>query len=179
MTKFVRTNLQNSSKSFAGLTVRSYAPGDAPALARIFHRAVHEGAAAHYSEAERAAWSPRVPDTRSWELRLAEADTVVAETPGGPVGFMSLLPARAYLDLAFVLPEVMGRGVAGALYSVLEGRARARGLTRLETEASLLAEPFFLRQGWQVLKRQQVERLGVLLSNAVMEKSLSRVGETA
>ena len=154
------------------LTIRSYAPGDARPLAEIFHRAVHEGTASHYSPEERAAWSPEVPLTRSWELRLAEAETVVADTPGGPVGFMSLDPARAYLDLAFVLPEVMGKGVSGALYAVLEGRARVRGLTRLETEASLLAEPFFRRQGWRVVRRQTVERLGVCLSNALMEKTL-------
>jgi putative acetyltransferase len=179
MTKVVRTKLENSTGSFHGLLVRSFADGDAPALAGIFHRSVHEGAAARYTPEECAAWSPEVPDTRSWELRLAEADTVVAELPDGPVGFMSLDMGRAYLDLAFVLPEVMGRGIAGVLYAVLEGRARARGLSRLETEASLLAEPFFARHGWRLVRRQKVERLGVLLSNAVMEKPLERVAAFA
>lgn len=156
------------------VTIRSYAEGDAPRLAGIFHRAVHEGAANRYSEAERKAWSPVRPDTRSWQLRLSEAETVVAETDAGPVGFMSLDLSRAYVDLAFVLPEVMGTGVAAALYCVLEGRARAHGLTVLTTEASLLAEPFFLRQGWRVIRRQEVERSGVLLRNAAMEKALNR-----
>ena len=152
--------------------VRSYAAGDAPALGEIFHRAVHEGAAGRYSAKERAAWSPRVPDTLKWQDRLAEAETVVAEGPDGPVGFMSLYLDRGYLDLAFVLPEAMGKGVATALYAVLETRARAAGLTRLTTEASLLAEPFFARQGWQIVKRQRVERLGVMIPNAVMQKDL-------
>lgn len=161
------------------LVVRSYRDGDAGALGAIFHRAVHEGAAARYSEAERRAWSPSVPDTAKWRARLAEAETVVAETPEGPVGFMTLDLSRAYLDLAFVLPEVMGKGVAGALHAVIESRARAAGLTRLTTEASLLAEPFFARQGYGLVKRQQIERLGVMLSNAVMEKALSRAGAAA
>ena len=55
---------------------------------------------------------------------------------------------------------------------MLEGRARALGLTRLDTEASLLAEPVFLRLGWQVIKRQDVVRRGVSLRNAWMEKKL-------
>lgn len=179
MNRDALTDRENSFGSFPGLLVRSYATGDAPVLAEIFHRSVHEGAASRYSPEECAAWSPRVPDTRSWELRLAEAETVVAEMPGGPVGFMSLDRARGYLDLAFVLPEAMGKGVAGVLYAVLEGRARARGLTRLETEASLLAEPFFARQGWRLVRRQKVERLGVFLPNAVMEKPLERVAAFA
>lgn len=160
------------------LVIRSYRTNDAKALGVIFHRAVHEGAAARYSPKERRAWSPSVPDTASWRARLAEAETVVAETPEGPVGFMSLDVGRRYLDLAFVLPEAMGTGVAGSLYAVIESRARASGLTRLTTEASLLAEPFFLRQGWRVVRRQKVERLGVMLSNALMEKDLN-AGEAA
>lgn len=156
------------------LTVRSYAKGDAIPLGRIFHRAVHEGAAVRYSPQECAAWSPHPPASRSWEARLAEAETVVAERGDVAVGFMSLDLGRGYLDLAFVAPEVMGTGVAGLLYAVLEGRARAAGLERIETEASHLAEPFFLRQGWQVVRRQIVERNEVMLSNAVMEKLLAR-----
>ena len=173
MTKVVETAVRHASPRFAGLQVRSYAEGDTRALAELFHRAVHEGASARYTPEECAAWSPRVPDTRSWALRLGEAETVVADTSEGPVGFMSFYPDRGYLDLAFVAPEAMGQGVADLLYAVLEGRARARGLTRLETEASLLAEPFFGRRGWRVVRRQQVERLGVCLSNALMRKDLT------
>jgi putative acetyltransferase len=102
----------------------------------------------------------------------------VAERDGVPVGFMSLDLARGYLDLAFVLPQVMGQGVADALYAVLEARARAEGLARLTTEASALARPFFARNGWALIREQQVERRGVALHNAVMEKTLSP-GETA
>lgn len=161
------------------LTIRSYAAGDARPLAELFHRAVHEGASARYTPEECRAWSPRPPDAPTWEKRLAEAETVIADTPQGPVGFMSLVVERSYLDFAYVAPEVMGKGVAGLLYAVLEGRARAAGLTALTTEASLLAEPFFARQGWQVVQRQQVERLGVLLRNAVMEKALLPAQEVA
>lgn len=172
MSNSVRTDLENSWTRFPGLLVRSFAPSDAKALGEVFHRAVHEGASVRYTPEECAAWSPAPPSSRMWQDRLAGAETVVAETPAGPVGFMSLDLSRGYLDLAFVLPEAMGRGVAAALYAVLEGRARAAGLMRLTTEASLLAEPFFARQGWQLVARQQVERHGVLLRNALMEKTL-------
>lgn len=157
-----------------GLTVRSYAEGDAVPLGLVFHRAVTEGAALRYGAAERRAWSPEPPATRRWTERLAAAETVVAEVGGERVGFMSLDMQTGYLDLAFVLPEVMGKGVADALYAVLESRARAAGLDRIETEASLFAEPFFLRHGWRLVARQEVRRLGVLLKNARMEKRLAR-----
>lgn len=154
------------------VVVRSCRPGEAGALAEIFHRAVREGAAGAYTEEERAAWSPEAPSGAAWLARTEGAETVVAEAGGVPVGFMSLVMAEGYLDFAYVLPEVKGRGVAAALYAVLESRARAAGLGRLTTEASLLAEPFFARQGWSLVRRQTVERRGVPLRNAVMEKRL-------
>ena len=56
-----------------------------------------------------------------------------------------------------------GRGVASALCDALPA-ARI-------THASITARPFFERRGWHVVKEQQVERRGVLLTNFVMERS--------
>ena len=154
------------------VTVRTFAAEDADALGQVFHRAVREGANGLYSDDQVAAWSPEPPCGEKWSARLKKADTVVAAPEGAPVGFMSL-DDKGYLDLAFVLPEVMGQGVSDALYAVLEGRARAKGIGTLTTQASLLAEPFFARHGWHVTKRQEVELRGVVLKNAWMEKTLS------
>jgi len=155
--------------------VRSFVPGDAPALGQVFHRAVHEGAAGEYDEAERAAWSPAAPEGEAWAARLGGAETVVADDGAEPLGFMTLDLASGVLDLAFVLPEVRGQGVAEALHAVIECRARRAGLARLTAEVSLTAERFFARQGWRVAARQVVERRGVRLRNARMEKRLAAV----
>lgn len=157
-----------------GLVIRPARVTDAPGLANLYHRAVHEGAARHYDAAQRAAWSPAPPTDETWRRRLIEAQTVVAEQGERLLGFMTLDAATGWIDFAYVAPEAMGQGVAETLYAVLEGRARASGLTRLETEASLLAERFFARRGWHVVQRQEVERAGVRLPNAVMAKDLAR-----
>lgn len=156
------------------MEVRSYRPGDAEALGRVFHRAVREGAAARYEAAQVAAWSPQAPGGVRWAERLAYGETVVAVDEGRLLGFMTM-NADGYLDLAFVLPEVMGQGVSDLLYAVLETRARASGIDRMTTQASLLAEGFFARHGWAVTRRQEVEMGGVVLKNAWMEKDLARL----
>ena len=160
------------------LNVRSFQAGDAEALGRVYHHAIREGAVEAYGAAAVRAWSPEAPSGANWAERLATAETVVAEAEGTPVGFMSLVPETGLIDLAFVLPEAARSGVASALYAVLEGRARATGLACLTTEASLLAEPFFAVQGFQVVARQEVERRGVMLKNCRMEKRLA-AGEAA
>lgn len=162
-----------------GLIIRPCRVTDAPGLAALYHRAVHEGTGAHYDAAQRAAWSPAPPTGEDWRRRLVEADTILAERAGRLLGFMTLDLGTGWLDFAYVAPEAMGQGVGETLYAVLEGRARAAGLARLETEASLLAERFFARRGWRVVRRQEVERHGVGLPNAVMEKSLTKNRKSA
>ena len=162
-----------------GLLIRPCRVTDAPALADLYHRSVHEGTRRHYDAAQRRAWSPQPPSHADWRRRLIDAQTIVAERGDTLLGFMTLDLDSGFLDFAYVAPEAMGQGVARTLYAVLEGRARVAGLPRLETEASLLAEPFFSRQGWRILRRQQVERDGVLLPNAVMEKQLTQTRKFA
>lgn len=155
------------------MEIRSYLAEDAVPLGRLFHRSVRDGAAARYDPAQLAAWSPAAPEGAGWAERLAACDTVVAVDGEILLGFMSM-DETGYLDLAFVAPEYMGRGVSDMLYAVLESRAQARGTARLSTQASLLAEPFFARHGWCVVRRQEVEMSGVVLENAWMEKPLVR-----
>jgi putative acetyltransferase len=132
------------------LSVRPYRPDDRAAAALIFYRAVREGAADFYDAAQREAWAPSPePDAHEAD-KLVEQWCWIAERDGRPVGFMSLEPS-GYLDMAFVLPDEMGRGTARALYAALVARARAEGLNRLWVTASHLARRFFLARGWRVV----------------------------
>jgi putative acetyltransferase len=160
------------------LLIRPYRPEDAAHLARVFHRAVRRSTGAHYSLVQRVAWSPRAGDGADWHDRLSGIETIVAELPSGPVGFMALNAEDSFVDFAYVDPSVRGHGVGAALYAVIEGRARAMGLGHLQTEASRVAEPFFRARGWVVLHRQVVKRRFIGLPNALMEKDFA-VAEAA
>jgi putative acetyltransferase len=131
------------------LTVRPYRPEDRAAAVHIFFRAVREGAAAFYDEAQRAAWAPSPEPDWARADKLLDQWCWIAERDGRAVGFMSL-DRTGYLDMAFVLPEEMGKGTAGALYDALIAQARASGLTRLTVIASQLARRFFQKRGWRI-----------------------------
>jgi len=154
------------------LTLRPYDTADRAACHGVFRRAVHEGAADAYDAAQRAAWAPDTdpqgPD------RLLDQWCLVAERAGRIAGFLSMTPA-GHLDMAFVLPEEMGRGTAAALYDALEARARAAGLPRLTADASHLARPFLERRHWRVEAAESVERNGQYLDRFVMSRDLAGV----
>lgn len=164
------------------LTVRSYHQGDAEALGQVMFDAIRTGASTRYGAAACEAWCPRPPTGEDWAAKLAAQDCVVAERARGVLGFMSLTE-DGLLDLAFVLPEVMGTGVADALYAVLQGRALATRKRILRTQASLMARGFFLRHGWREVGHELVERSGpegtVPLQRFAMDKDLRSAAKLA
>jgi len=154
------------------ISVRTFRASDAEATARIYFDAVRLGTHDHYTELQRQAWAPRIPERNAWCDRLNSLTTLVADFEGTAVGFMTMTPG-GHIDLAFVAPEFIGKGVAKQLYDCILDEAKVQDVTRLSTEASLLARPFFERLGWSVVKQQTVRRQGVSLVNFVMVKDLS------
>ncbi|HIT14681.1 MAG TPA: GNAT family N-acetyltransferase [Candidatus Scatomonas merdigallinarum] len=66
--------------------------------------------------------------------------------------------------------DTQRQGVATALCEALE---QAAGTAVIRTHASLTARGFFEKRGYRLVREQQVERRGVLLTNFVMEKIIS------
>lgn len=152
--------------------IRRFTPSDSAALAEVFRLAIHQGAACWYTAEQRDAWSGRARESPAWQSRLGDQITVIAEQELVPVGFMTL-GYDGHLDLAFVLPRVMGTGVADALHDRIVHLAQDLGMNRLDTEASHLARRFLLRQGWAEICEQQVDINGVCLTNFRMQKFLN------
>lgn len=153
------------------LSVRRFRPGDAAALAQIFFLAVHQGAAGHYTAAQRRAWAPAPPATPAWADKLSRGHTLVAERDGMLAGFMCATD-EGYVDLAFTHPDHLRQGVASTLLTDHETRARALGLERLTTHASRAARPFFAAHGWQVDAPERVDRRGEMLERFAMSKPI-------
>lgn len=152
--------------------IRPLAADDYRAVGRIFFCAVHEGTRRAYSYVERLAWAGDTIDLDRWKARVEAFSGFVAEIDSEPVGVMTI-DLTGYVELAYVLPSATKQGVGTALLSAAERWAKGRGATRLTTEASLIARPFFLKNGWLVLEEERVERKGVFLTRFRMHKDLS------
>ena len=58
------------------------------------------------------------------------------------------------------------------LYRALETKARELNLTRLYSEVSITAKPFFLSRGFTIVAPQHVSCRGVEFTNYLMEKEI-------
>lgn len=149
------------------MKLREYRASDCPELTRLFYDTVHSVCAGDYTPEQLDAWADGRPDLEAWDRTLSAHDTLVAEEEGRILGFGDMA-ADGYLDHLFVYREAQGRGIASALCAALEGRCSAPEFT---VHASKTARTFFQSRGYQVVREQQVERKGILLTNFVMVRA--------
>lgn len=155
------------------ITIRPFRAEDAQAAAELFFDTVRNAAGPAYDEKQREAWAPASRDIDKWQARLVGMTTLIAEDEKGIAGFMTLEP-DGHIDLAYVRADAIGRGVAKALYDVIEGQAARLGIPRLYSEASETAKVFFARQDWSMIAPQTVSPNGVPMTNYRMEKHLDK-----
>ena len=148
------------------MRLRSSQSSDCPELAELFYNTIHAVNARDYTREQLDAWATGQVDLERWDRELREHHTVVAEEGGILVGFGDM-DRSGYLDRLFVHRDFQGQGIATAICDALEGGV---SMGRLWVQASITARPFFEGRGYRVVKEQQVERRGVLLTNFVMEK---------
>ncbi len=153
------------------MKLRAYRLEDLPHLARLFHDTVHVINRRDYTQQQVEAWAPAEIDLSCWKQRLDEEEIVIAEKDGMIVGFCSW-DATGYLDFLYVHHAFQRNGIASALYATAERTMRTNKLSRVHTQASVTAQPFFLRQHFRITKHQIVNIRGVELPNAIMEKLL-------
>lgn len=155
------------------VSVRGYEPEDAAALATVMWRSVRTAALVDYSAAQVDAWLPAPRTAEEMHTWASDGRTVLVatSTDGRVVGYLDL-EADGHIDHLYCAPEVVGTGVARALYAALERLAREVGIVRLGVDASEAARRFFTKQGFCVEARRDWELRGVPIHNYAMSKAL-------
>lgn len=158
---------------FAG--IRFFDSKDAPLLGAVFFDAVRQVGRRDYSQAQVEAWAPGVPDVARYEARARDGRLILVAVDeiDKPVAYADLEP-NGHIDHLFCSPELIGTGVASALYDRLEQEAYAQDMHRLFVEASEAARRLFLKKGFRDLQRREFPVRGVTMHNYSMEKFLSR-----
>ena len=161
----------------SAVALRPFVPADARRCAQIFRASIEELAAEDYDANQREAWASTAEDEDAFGARLNAELTLLALIDGAIAGFASLKGANE-IDMLYVDPEFARRGAGGALLEALTKLARARGATRLTTEASEVARPLFERHGFTAVRRNVVRVDGEWLANTTMTKALDAVPTT-
>jgi putative acetyltransferase len=137
--------------------IRSASPTDAAAIIRTHFAAVHETASEFYPAEVLNGWSPEPDEARFEQIRqaIAKGDElfVVAADASGVVGFGSIVPSLQELRAVYVHPRIARRGVGASILQELERLAVEDDCVQLQMDASVNAEAFYSRCGYEVVSR--------------------------
>lgn len=130
---------------------------DAVAIVDVHFAAVHQTAALFYPEEIINSWSRPISNERVERVQRAiEASDelfLVAKHDERIVGFGSIVPKNNELRGLYVHPAYGRRGVGAQLLNVLEQMAVEYGALYLQMDASVNAESFYTKCGYQVVER--------------------------
>lgn len=147
------------------MLIREYRPSDDKELIELFYNTVHTVNAKDYTKEQLDAWAAKPINSKKWGLSFKEHYSIVAVDNEIIVGFGDI-NKDGYLDRLYVHADYQGRGIASKICNQLEQAVQGN----IVTHASITAKPFFEKRGYKTVKKQQVERRGVLLTNFVMIK---------
>jgi putative acetyltransferase len=151
--------------------IRRATPEDALAIATVYYDTVRQINSRDYAEAQIEAWAGDTPDEQKWRQRQNSRITFVDEQDGVIRGFAEL-ENEEHIGAVYVHADYQRKGVASALVDQVEKEALARGATCLSTEASITAQPFFARRGFETVTAQDVEYRGQVFRNYRMRKQV-------
>lgn len=128
-----------------------------------------------YSQEEVEDWASCGDDLSKIGEMIETHYFIVAVNPFSQiVGFSSITP-QGYLHSMFVHKDFQGKGIATILLEEIERYAIAKGITRITSEVSLTARPFFEKHGYTVEIEQKRRANQLCLTNFWMAKGLVKV----
>ena len=154
------------------MRIRNYDKKDISEIAELFYNTVHSINKRDYTDEEVNAWADGNLDIEKWDKDLSNNYSIIAEEDGKIVGFGDIAvidEQTGYLSKLFVHKDYQSIGIASAICDRLEN---AKDFKQVRVHASITAKPFFLKRGYNVIKKNLVERHGIILTNFLMEKAL-------
>ncbi len=153
------------------LRLREFTLGDGESCRRLFNDTVRQVNCRDYTPTQIDAWAHAAMNVESWLRRFSDNFALVVEQSDAIVGFADMT-RDGYLDRLFVSADHQRQGIATMLMNAIESAAKNSHLSRVHTQASITAKPFFVSRGFTVVAEQTVKCRGIELTNFVMELKL-------
>lgn len=153
------------------MKVRQYQAGEERILWSLFYNTIHTVNARDYSQAQLDAWGYAELDEAIWQQKMESINPAVVLIDDKIVAY-SDLQESGYIDHFFCHADYQRQGVGSFLMAHLEQLARAKGITKMSSDVSITARPFFEAKGFVVNEEQFVEIRGQILRNFKVVRKL-------
>lgn len=154
------------------MQIRTATLADLEGITRLFFSTVNNVNAKDYSPEHIQAWAEAAFDQAFWADKISTLHFWVADTEDSELlGFISLT-SEGNLDHLYVHDKHQNEGIASDLLAILEAKARELGITKIDSEVSITAKPFFDQHGFLTEKENRKEWKGLVFVNYLMVKTI-------
>ena len=160
-----------NNDSSTHITIRKGQLDDLPELQQLFVDTISNVCQADYDSKQISAWTSSVENENRWKDILINQLVLVAQDKEKITGFCTLDKGN-YIDLLYVHKDCQRQGIALKLYTDIEKEAKRQGQTKLTSDVSVTARPFFKKVGFKVTKSQTVKLKDTELTNYKMTKKI-------
>jgi ribosomal protein S18 acetylase RimI-like enzyme len=154
------------------MEVRKYQSKDFDRVCELVQRSV-ETIDSKYSEEERKHLREVIPDMVAGFAESDDCTYFVAEDEEEVVGTAGLFDGEAEISGIFVDPDDMKQGVGRVLVEKLAEKVEERGSDTLKASASLTADGFYRKLGFQKKEETSLDMEGEEIPVYKMEKKLT------
>lgn len=155
-------------------TIRIAQPSDALEIKDLFQDTVLNINKRDYSKAEVEDWASCGNDISHIKEMIRMHFFIVATNQQLQVVGFASITQQGYLHSMFVHKDFQGQGIATLLLKEIERYATTNGITRITSEVSLTARPFFEKRDYIVEKEQKRKANQLSLTNFWMAKKLTK-----
>ena len=108
-----------------------------------------------YSKDQKRAWSSQAWDNPNFDKSLTHGKGWLLSEKGMIVAFATRYP-NTRIALFYCRGAFQRKGYGSKLLHKLEDEAKKEGLTSLSTEASLISYKLFLKNEWNIIRKEKV-----------------------
>ena len=108
-----------------------------------------------YSHQQKRAWCSQAWDNPNFDNLITKGKGLILSEKGITIAFATRYPNNR-IALLYCKGKYQRKGFGSKLLQKLEDEAKNEGLDSLTTEASLISYKLFLKNGWEIIRKEKV-----------------------
>ena len=125
-----------------------------------------------YTPEQKRAWASQAWDNKIFNQSLMEGNGWLINEKEKIIAFASRYP-NDRIALLYCKGDLQRRGYGTKLLQKLEEEAIKEGLTCLSTEASLISYKLFLKNNWEIIRKEKIIIKNIIFERYEMIKNLN------
>ena len=127
-----------------------------------------------YSLEQKRAWASQAWDNKNFNLSLQQGNGWLISEKEKIIAFASRYPNNR-IALLYCKGNLQRRGYGTILIQKLEEEAIKEGITCLSTEASLISYKLFLKNNWEIIRKEKIIIKNIIFERYKMNKNFELI----